>query len=281
MSTNKKTVAITGATGGLGKLLAKDLASFGTDLVFLDRDIQKSKNLANEILKEYPNTKIDFVTVDLVDLDSVKSVAKDLKDISFDTIVLNAGVFNVKLEKTKTGYNNIFQTNFLSQYFLIRELLKTNSNLKKIVAVGSIAQSWSKVDLSDIDYSHKKSKMKIYGNSKKFLMFSLAKLMQKYPNTTLSIAHPGITSTNMTSSFNKSINWLVKAGMKIVFQSPQKAVKNIFKAVFEDCDHLEWIGPKIFDIWGKPTKKKIKKTSISEIEQIDNIANKIYQDLAK
>ena len=120
--------------------------------------------------------------------------------------------------------------------------------------------------------------MKIYGNSKKFLIFSLAEIL-KHSNTKFCVAHPGITLTNMTSNFHKSINWIVKIGMKIFFHTPKKASKNITNAVFQNCGYLEWIGPRVFNVWGKPKVKKMKSISASEIKQIDDIANSIYQKL--
>ncbi len=222
MNIDIKTVAITGTTGGLGSLLANELASKGINLIFIDRNFRKSKKLAEDILKKYQNIEINFVTADLEDLDSVKDAVNELKKINFEILILNAGVYNVPIYKTNTGFNNVFQINFASQYILAKKILNQNKSLKKIVAVSSIAHNLSRININDIDFSNNKSQMKIYGNSKRFLMFSLYELLKNNKDIKLSIVHPGVTLTSMTSHYNKSINWLVKLGVKLFFHHPKK-----------------------------------------------------------
>ena len=110
-------------------------------------------------------------------------------------------------------------------------------------------------------------------------MFALYDYFKDKKDCLLSIAHPGITLTNMTNHYPKWINWFVKFGIKIVFPSPKKAARNVVRAVSEDCEYLEWIGPWLFNIWGRPKKKKLKTCKEEEIEKIGAIANKIYQDI--
>ena len=155
--------------------------------------------------------------------------------------------------------------------------LKKRPNSKCIV-VGSIAHNYSKIDESDIDFSSRKKHSKIYGNSKRYLMFSAYELF-KNSSIKLSVVHPGITLTNMTSHYHKSINWLVKCGVKLFFPSPKIAALNILFGMFNSTSYHEWIGPKIFNIWGLPKKKKLKKCSLDESNKIFDIAEKCYQNL--
>ena len=255
----KQTIAITGSTGGIGREICKQLAKNGENLVFVDRNLQKSKKLASEILNEYPNTKIDFVSCDMADLDTVNNAVNELSKLKIDTLVLNAGIYNVPLSMLQCGYNNVFQVNFLSQYILTKKLLsQADSSIKKVVAVGSIAYKNIKFKSDDVDYSKNKKPFEVYGNSKKFLMMSMFFLAKDFQNVNFCVAHPGISSTNMITHYPKYINWFVKAGTKILFPSPQKASKNIVEAIYNNCGNFEWIGPKFFDVYGKPTKKPIK-----------------------
>ena len=277
----KQTIAITGTTGGIGREICKNLAKNGERLIFVDRNLEKSKNLAKDILNEYPNTQIDFVSCDMADIDAVKNAVLELSKFKVDILVLNAGIYNVPVEKLSCGYNNIFQVNFLSQYLLTRKLLQQkNFNITKVVAVGSIAYKNVKFKSDDVDYSKSKKASKVYGNSKKFLMMSMYFLSKDFPNVNFCVAHPGVTSTNMTTHYPKYINWLVRAGMKTLFPSPKKASKNIVEAIYCNCDEFEWIGPKIFDIYGKPTKKPIKYNK-EENEQIQSTIDNIYNSIEK
>ena len=277
MEVKNKLIAITGSTGGLGKNVCQSLAGEGANFIFIDRNLSKSKSFANKIIEKYPQIKIDFVTCDFSDFESVKNAIKELESFDIDVLILNSGIFNVPVKKLDSGFNNIFQVNFLYQYFLARFLAEKNV-IKKVVAVGSVAYKCSKFNANDIDYSTSKKDMKIYGNSKRFLMFSLCEHF-KEKNISFSLAHPGITQTNMTSHYPKWINWFVKICMTILFTSSKKAARNIVCAVKEDCDYCCWIGPRIFNIWGKPKQKKIKGVNELEKNAINEASDNIYQML--
>lgn len=278
MDLSNNTIAITGSTGGLGKEICIELAKMGANLIFVNRNLQKSEKQACEIKKNYPNTKIDIVIADLKDIVSVKNAVKELQKFNFDTLILNAGIYNVPLQKTSTGYNNIFQVNFVSQYYLAKKLLE-KSDLKKVIAVDSVAYKFAKLNIKDIDYGHCKIHSKVYGNSKRFLMCSLFELFKNKKEKELSLVHPGITLTNMTNHYHKSINWLVKLGVKVLFPKPKKAVKSILYGIENKSQKFDWVGPKIFDIWGKPKLKKIKKITEQERKKMFEVAENIYNDI--
>lgn len=273
MNNKIKTIAITGSTGGIGREIAFRLAKMGKNLIFVDRNKNKVELLASDIKKMYPDTNIQFVQTDLSNLSSVKSSEKKLQEIKPDALVLNAGVYKVPTKTLDSGYNNIFQINFLSQYYLAKKLIESRS-VKKVVATGSIAYKFSKLNLSDIDFSTCKKPIKIYSNSKKFLMFSLIKLAKK-TGTELAICNPGITLTSLTANFPKCINWVVKFFMRLIFPSPQKASKNIIYGLLNYCAADEWVTPKILDVWGKPKIKKLKFLD-KEIEKIYSISENIF-----
>ena len=150
----------------------------------------------------------------------------------------------------------------------------------KIVAVSSIAYNYSKIDTNNIDFSKQKKHSKVYGNAKRFLMFSLMKLCEK-ENVNLSVVHPGVTLTGMTNHYHKSINWLVKIFIKTFFPNTQQASLSLIKGVFENTNYLEWIGPKIFNVWGKTKKLKLKTCKENEIGEIFKFAEETYNNLTK
>lgn len=281
-SLSGKVVAVTGSTGGLGSNLCLYLLGLGADLIMLDRNTEKSLALKEKLLSKFPNAKIDNIKLDLSDIENIKEVSRKLKNQNIDFLVLNAGVYNVPVKKLDIGYNNIFQVNFISPYFLVKSLMPNlRKNHAKVIAVSSIAHKSAKLNEDDIDYSRVKSASKVYGNSKRFLMFALFELFKNETEVTLSAAHPGVTPTAMTTHYHWSINWLVKGGMKILFPPPQTAALNLLLAIFSNCDYHEWIGPSRFDVWGKPKLKKLKTCGQKECEKIYNLAEKIYNDIVK
>ena len=268
-----KTVAITGTTGGIGRELCQYLAQLGASLILLDRNKQRSESFKNELLNSFPESNVECLTIDLEDFETVKSACERLKTKNIDLFIHNAGAYSIPRCTCSTGYDNVFQINFVSPYYMIREL-----EVEKTIVVGSIAHNYSKIDPNDIDFSTRKASSKVYGNSKRFLMFSLYELF-KNDSKFLSITHPGITFTNITNHYPKLIFALIKHPMKIIFMKPKKAALSILKGVFDPCSYHEWIGPRAFDVWGLPTKKKLKTCSTNESQQIGKIADEIYKKL--
>ena len=143
---NSKLIAITGSTGGLGKVICQSLASRGESLILLDRSIKKSEEHRVELLKKYPGANIRCVACDLEDMDSVRKATDILIESEIDAFVHNAGAYKITWYKCTTGYDNVFQINFASPYYMIKKLLPTVKAKKgTVVAVGSVAHTYSKI----------------------------------------------------------------------------------------------------------------------------------------
>ena len=147
----------------------------------------------------------------------------------------------------------------------------------RVIAVSSIAHNYSKIDEKDIDFSGYKAASKAYGNAKRFLTFSLFGLFKD--SESLSIVHPGITFTNITAHYPKFIFAIIKYPMKVIFMKPKKAALSIIKGIFENTTQNEWIGPRIFNVWGKPLKKALKTCKEKEAQKIQEITEEIYKKL--
>ncbi len=271
-----KTVAVTGSTGGLGNELCNYLAKLGASLILVDRNIEKSQSFAFELKEKY-NINIECITADLADFSSVKAATEALKQCKIDIFVHNAGAYSIPRYKTDIDYDNIFQINFISPYYIIKELLPNLRKVKgRVVAVGSIAHNYSKADKTDIDFSLRSASSLVYGNAKRYLMFSLYELFKTETEASLAVTHPGITFTNITAHYPKVIFAVIKHPMKIIFMKPKKAALCILKGCFEATNHHKIIGPNIFSIWGYPKQKLLKTCGVEESEFIFETAEKIY-----
>lgn len=278
---NGKTIAITGATGGIGRELCDYILNSGANLILLDRNAEKSHALGKKLLNKYNNAKIEYITTDLEDFESVKHSCESLKSKPIDIFIHNAGAYSIPRKKCDTGYDNVFQINFVSPYYIIRELLPILEKRKstRVIVVGSIAHNYSKADEKDIDFSKRKAASKVYGNAKRYLMFSLYELFKNETKVTLCVTHPGITFTNITAHYPKIIFAIIKYPMKIIFMKPKKAMLSIAEGLFTDCGYHEWIGPRLFNIWGKPKLKKLSTCKQAESEFIGKTADDIYNKL--
>ncbi len=277
-SLQSKTVAVTGTTGGLGKELCRNLAKLGATLILMDRNPTRSAAFRDELIRDF-SASVTCIGVDLSDFASVQAATEQLLTTSVDIFIHNAGAYSIPRYCCDTGYDNVFQINFISPYYMIRTLLPTlRARGGKVVAVGSIAHRYSKTDPDDIDFSTRPQASKVYGNAKRYLMFALHELFAEEAEVTLSITHPGISFTGITNHYPKVIFALIRHPMKIIFMKPKKACLSILNGVFAETSHNTWIGPRLFDIWGLPKRKSLHISS-EEQAHIAHAADRIYQEL--
>ena len=273
-----KTVAISGATGGIGQELCRHLAGLGATLLLLDRNSERSNAWIEKLKGEFPTLNARHLRLDLADFGTVRSITGELLASPPDYLIFNAGAYHVPRYTTSMGYDNVFQINFVAPYYMAHELLPVmRERGGRIVAVGSIAHNYSHIDLEDIEFLTRKESSKVYGNAKRFLMFSLFGLDKD--GNTISVAHPGITLTNITAHYPKLIFAIIKHPMKVIFMSPRRASLSILAAMVQDADKNEWFGPSLFDVWGLPKKKLLKTCPADEAKEICEVAEKIVKDL--
>ncbi len=275
-----QTVAITGSTGGLGRELCRHLLSLGAELILLDRNQKKAEALERDLLSEYPDAHLSRIPLDLSDMASVRCACEALEGREFDVLIHNAGAYSIPRCICDTGYDNVFQINFVSPYYMTCRLLpRLRERGGRVIAVGSIAHNYSVTDESDVDFRTRKKASRVYGNAKRYLMYGLHELFRHEKQATLAIAHPGITFTNITSHYPPLIFAIIKYPMKVIFMRPRAAALSILRGVLEKSEYRTWIGPRLFDIWGKPSVKRLTTATDEEVARIDRTARDVYARL--
>lgn len=275
-----KKVAITGATGGLGRELCLYLGALGADLVLLNRSKGKTDALIEELLFKFPLINVTFIPLELEDMRSVEDAACLLEKTGVDILVHNAGAYSIPRRKTTIGIDNVFQINFFAPYYLTLRLFETLKKVSgRVVVVGSIAHNYSKTNMEDFDFSGYNASSKVYGNAKRHLMLVMYELFKTEKQIGFSVVHPGITFTNITAHYPKLIFAIIKNPMKIIFMKPKKAALCIVKGLFENCGYAEWIGPRLFGIWGLPKKTLLKTFKQTEAEAVYQNAKKLLDNV--
>ena len=277
-----KTVVLFGATGGIGKELCRYILMLGGKLITVDRNREKAASNTAELKAAFSQGEITNLYADLADFASVQAVTEELKKLEIDILVHNAGAYSIPRCTTSLGFDNVFQINFVAPYYITTALLPLLSQRKgRVVAVGSIAHNYSKTDPKDWDFSSRKQASLVYGNAKRHLMYALLQLSKAHPAVAFSVAHPGITFTNITNHYPRLIFAIIKHPMKVIFMKPREAALSIVMGMFENTEPYSWIGPRFFNVWGLPGKKPLRRATPEEIARIYQKARDIAESIAK
>lgn len=197
-----KLFIVTGATSGIGKITAKELARRGARLVLANRSKAKTEPVIAEIFAETGN-KPELVEMDLGDLDSVRRAAEQILalNVPIHGLVNNAGLGGQR-GLTKSGFELAFGTNHLGHYLLTRLLLDriVETPGARIVNVSSGSHYYAK----GIDWSAVRTKTKSTTGLREYevsklanVLFTkeLAKHLEGTGVTTYAV-HPGRVATD-------------------------------------------------------------------------------------
>jgi NAD(P)-dependent dehydrogenase (short-subunit alcohol dehydrogenase family) len=205
---SEQTIFITGATDGIGKLAALQLARQNVHLLIHGRNVDKLAQVVNELKTTSGNRNIQGFTADLSSLDEVRQLAKDVLTTNgkLDVLINNAGVGSADKGYGKDGTELHFTVNYLAPFLLTHLLLPALKSAapSRIVNVASAGQS--PIDFEDIPREKNFDGSIAYGQSKlALIMFSIDLAEQlKKENITVNSLHPGTyLDTNMVRKLGK------------------------------------------------------------------------------
>jgi NAD(P)-dependent dehydrogenase (short-subunit alcohol dehydrogenase family) len=202
---DERTIVITGATDGLGKGLASELASRAGRLILHGRDEEKGQALLDE-LEPQATAELAWRRAHLSSLDEVRGLADSLgEEERIDALVNNAGIGTAGpgdggREESADGYELRFAVNYLAPFLLTRRLLPLlrSSAPSRIVNVSSAGQA--PIDFDDVMLERAYNGVQAYCQSKLALVmftFDLAEELEG-SGVTANCLHPGTyMPTNM------------------------------------------------------------------------------------
>ncbi|HSH74461.1 MAG TPA: SDR family NAD(P)-dependent oxidoreductase [Longimicrobiales bacterium] len=152
----REIIMVTGSTGGLGRAVALQLAGPGTHIIVHGRNIERGQEVVEEAKARGSTAR--FVQADLGSLAQVRGLVRTiLRDYDrIDLLVNNAGIGrgqpNAPREVSADGHELRFQVNYLSHFYLTRELLPLlrAGAPSRVVSVSSGAQRGGRIDFDDV-----------------------------------------------------------------------------------------------------------------------------------
>ena len=135
---------VTGASSGIGRDIARELAKRNYNLIIVARNEEELKKLKNELENKY-NIDVDVRVLDLIDREGCKKLYKDVKEkYEFIDVLINNAGFGTCGEFTNTNLEKeigIIDTNISALHILTKLFLKdmVERNQGYIMNVSSIA----------------------------------------------------------------------------------------------------------------------------------------------
>jgi NAD(P)-dependent dehydrogenase (short-subunit alcohol dehydrogenase family) len=226
---NGKTVLVTGATSGIGKETARGLVEMGARVVIVGRNPRKAEEAAAQLRAAGPGT-VEVLLADFASLAEVRDLGKTVAERypRLDVLVNNAGVFRLRRELTRDGFEETFGVNHLAPFLLTNELLPvlTAGAPARIVTVASGAHMGARLDFDNLQGERGFRSWSAYGRSKLAnIMFTYA-LSRRVEGSgvTANCLHPGAVATNLGSG-NRLPNRVVMTLMRPFFLSAAKGAE--------------------------------------------------------
>ena len=231
-----KFVVISGATSGIGYYTAKKFAAKGANLICINRNIQKSKDLCREIESEF-GVKCDYLIADLSILKDIYQVAEQLINYNtpIDVIIHNAGIYLTKKEVTNDGLEKVFVVHHLSSFiinYLLMDKLKSQQQAR-IIMVGSEGHrfaAWG-IHIDDLNWEkHRYSGLRSYGTAKTAQLLSMIVFDEKFRNTgvTINTVHPGAVKSETGQENGPVYRWFKKNFLDKTLKSPDISAEALY-----------------------------------------------------
>lgn len=196
--TRDRVILITGATDGLGKRVAHDLAWSGATLLLHGRSPEKGRAVVREIEAATGNRELLYYNADFSSLEAVRRLAEEVTADRrrLDVLINNAGIgvgsHNEGRELSSDGFELRFAVNYLAPFLLTHRLLPLlqHSAPARVVNVSSVGQQ--PIDFGDVMLERSYDGLRAYRQSKLAQIMFTIDLAERLKGTgvTVNCLHP-------------------------------------------------------------------------------------------
>ena len=205
---NGKLAVVTGASDGIGRVIATRLARAGADVVMPVRSAAKGDKAVAQIRGEAPGADVSTRVLDLSSLDSVAALVDTLmtEGRAIDLHINNAGVMTPPDRRvTRDGFELQFGTNHLGHFALTLGLLPLlREGGARVTHQTSIAARSGDINWGDLNWANDYDGMKSYSQSKiavgLFARELDARSRAEGWGVSSNLSHPGVSPTNLLAA---------------------------------------------------------------------------------
>jgi NAD(P)-dependent dehydrogenase (short-subunit alcohol dehydrogenase family) len=224
-----RTVLVTGATNGIGRVTARELARAGARVLLVARDASRGAAAAREI-REVSERDPDVLVADLSSRAEVLGLAREVRDRTarLDLLVNNAGAIFAGREVSAEGVEMTFALNHLAYFLLTLELLDLLQAAPgaRIVNVSSSAHERARIDWDDLQGERAYSGWKAYGQSKLANVLFTRELARRLGGRDVAVnaVHPGAVATGWGRNLPGILGKVIALGAPLL-RSPEKGAR--------------------------------------------------------
>jgi retinol dehydrogenase-12 len=220
-------VLLTGATRGIGRAAAIELAKEGAEVALVGRDAERVSAVAQEARAAGGGAPVHEHVADLMLMADVRALAYEVRERyqHIDVLANNAGALFASRKQTSEGFEQTFALNHLAP-FLLTNLLLDRLDGARVVTTSSDAHKSGRLDLDDLQSEQSYSAMRVYGTSKLCNILFTRELAKRSPQLHANCFHPGVVRTGFGKNDNGIWKVLTTLGSPF-FRSPQRGARSL------------------------------------------------------
>ena len=247
---HNKVCLVTGATSGIGKVTARELAQRGAQVLLVARNAAKAEATVKEIQRSSGNQQVDYLLADLSSFADIQNIADEVERRvdRLHVLVNNAGAYFHQRQESIDGYEQTWALNHLNYFLLtalVFELLHetgTPTEPARIINVASGAHFSGRLDFDDLQGRQNYSGWRAYAQSKLANVMFTYELAQriglKQPRITVNTLHPGFVATNFASGSSLWSKVFRRLMDVVAISAEQGAQTSIYLATSTEVRHI-------------------------------------------
>jgi retinol dehydrogenase 12 len=218
---------LTGATRGIGRAAAIELARQGVEVALVGREAERVGAVARESRATGGGAPVHEHVADLMLMADVRALAEEVRERyqHIDVLANNAGALFASRRETSEGFEQTFALNHLAP-FLLTNLLRDRLGGGRVVTTASDAHKSGRLDLDDLQSERSYAAMRVYGTSKLCNILFTRELAKRAPELHANCFHPGVVRTGFGKNENGIWKVLTTLGSPF-FRSPQRGARSL------------------------------------------------------
>lgn len=237
-----KVCMVTGATAGIGRVTALELARMGATVVVIGRERERCAATTETIRRETGSQMVDYLVADLSSQAEIRRLTEEYQRRydRLDVLVNNAGGFFMKRQLSVDGVEMTFALNHLNYFLLTHSLLDIlqDSAPSRIINVSSNAHRGARMRFDDLQGEHGYTGWKAYAQSKLANVLHAYELARRLDGAqvTMNALHPGFVATQLARN-NGRLFRIVMPLMQFIARTPDEgALTSIYLASSPEVD---------------------------------------------